>query len=145
MWIQILPPVLLQLLLMEQSYLFIYIYKYLYIIYYYIYGRDSQVAQTVKNLPTRWEPWVQSLGWKDPLEKEMATHSSILAWRTHGQRSLAGYSLWGHRESDTTEHTHVYEIYISICIYGCFCATMTSNLIHEAQNICCQAFYRKSC
>ena len=38
-------------------------------------------AQTVKNLPTIWETWVQSLGWGGPLEEEMATHSSILAWR----------------------------------------------------------------
>ena len=37
------------------------------------------VAQMVKNLPTMQETWVQSLGWEDPLEKEMATHSSILA------------------------------------------------------------------
>ena len=39
------------------------------------------MAQTVKNLPATQETWVQSLGWEDPLEKEMATHSSILAWR----------------------------------------------------------------
>ena len=39
------------------------------------------VAQTVKNLPPMQETWDQSLGWEDPLEKEMATHSSILAWR----------------------------------------------------------------
>ena len=39
------------------------------------------VAQTVKRLPTMQETWVQSLGWEDPLEKEMATHSSILAWK----------------------------------------------------------------
>ena len=39
------------------------------------------VVQTVKNLPSMWETWVQSLGWEDPLEKGMATHSSILAWR----------------------------------------------------------------
>ena len=38
-------------------------------------------AQVVKNLPTMWETWVQSLGWEDPLEEGMATHSSILAWR----------------------------------------------------------------
>ena len=42
----------------------------------------SLVAQTVKNMPTILETWVQSLGWEDPLEKGMATHSSILAWRT---------------------------------------------------------------
>ena len=39
------------------------------------------MAQTVKNLPATWEIQVQSLGWEDPLEEEMATHSSILAWR----------------------------------------------------------------
>ena len=43
--------------------------------------RASLVAQTVKNLPEMWETWVQSLDWEDPLEKGMATHSSILAWR----------------------------------------------------------------
>ena len=41
----------------------------------------SLVAQTVKRLPTMLETWVQSLGWEDPLEKEMAPHSSILAWK----------------------------------------------------------------
>ena len=40
---------------------------------------------------------VQSLGQEDPLEKEMATHSSILPGKLHGQRSLAGYSAWGHQ------------------------------------------------
>ena len=59
----------------------------------------------VKNLPAMWETWVRSLGWEDPLEEGMVTHSSILAWRmnTHGQRSLEGYSLWGRKESDMTE------------------------------------------
>ena len=41
----------------------------------------SLVAQTVKHLPAMWETWVRSLGWEDPLEEGMATHSSILAWR----------------------------------------------------------------
>ena len=45
--------------------------------------------------------WVQSLGWEYPLEEEMATHSSILAWEI--QRSLADYSPWSLRESDMTE------------------------------------------
>ena len=45
-----------------------------------IYG-FSLVAQTVKHLPTMREIWVQSLGWEDLLKKEMATHSSILAWK----------------------------------------------------------------
>ena len=47
--------------------------------------RVSLVAQLVKNLPTMQEIQVQSLGGEDPLEKEMATHSSILAWKTNGQ------------------------------------------------------------
>ena len=59
----------------------------------------------VKRLPTMWETQVQSLGQEDPLEKEMATHSSILE-ESHGQRSLAGYSPWAHKESDTTEQLH---------------------------------------
>ena len=41
----------------------------------------SLVAQTVKNLPAMRETWVRSLGWEDPLQEDMATHSSILAWR----------------------------------------------------------------
>ena len=40
----------------------------------------------VNNLPARWETWVQSLAWEDPLEKGMTTHSSILAWRIHMDR-----------------------------------------------------------
>ena len=43
---------------------------------------EALLAQTVKNPPAMWETWVQSLHWEDPLEKGMATHSSILAWRT---------------------------------------------------------------
>ena len=61
------------------------------------------MAQTVKRLYAMLETWVQSLSREDPLEKEMATHSSTLAWKIHGQRNLVGYSLWGHKESDTTE------------------------------------------
>ena len=50
------------------------------------------------------EAWVGSLGWEDPLEEEMATHSSILAWRISSvQRRLAGYSPWDHKELDATE------------------------------------------
>jgi len=44
-------------------------------------NQASLMAQTIKNLPAVWETWVHSLGWKDPLEEGMATHSSILAWR----------------------------------------------------------------
>ena len=50
-------------------------------IQYYLVAQISLVAQTVKNLPAMRKTWVQSLGWEDLLEKEMATHSSILAWK----------------------------------------------------------------
>ena len=49
--------------------------------YIYLKASTSLVAQTVKYLPAVWETQVRSLGWKDPLEKEMATHSSTLAWK----------------------------------------------------------------
>ena len=73
------------------------------------------MAQTVKNLPAMWEIQVQSLGWEDPLEKEMATHFSILPWRIHGQRTLVGYSPWGHKESVT--HIYIPHICIYICMH----------------------------
>ena len=83
------------------------------------------VAQLVKNLPAKQETWVWSLDQEDPLEKGVATHSSILAWRipltedpaglqsmgsqrlwtwlSDGQGGLACCGSWGHKESDTTE------------------------------------------
>ena len=63
-------------------------------------GRGFPDGSVVKNPPTKQETWVQSLGLEDPLEKEMATYSNILAWEPHGQRSLEGHSPWGHKESD---------------------------------------------
>ena len=62
----------------------------------------SLVPQMVKNLPAMQETRVQSLGWEDPLEMGMTTHSSILAGKLPEQRSLAGYSRWGGKESDMT-------------------------------------------
>jgi len=53
-----------------------------------------------------WETWVQSLGWEDALEKEMATHSSILAWRIPWLEELGGLQSTGREESDTTERLH---------------------------------------
>ena len=57
----------------------------------------------VKNHPAMQETQVWSQGRKDPLEKEITTHSSFLPGKSHGQRSLAGYSPWDHKESDMTE------------------------------------------
>ena len=59
----------------------------------------------VKRLPTMWETWIWSLGWEDPLEKEMATHSSALAWKIPWIEE-PGYSPWGCKESDMTEPLH---------------------------------------
>ena len=62
---------------------------------------EKQVAHMVKNLPAVQEPWVWSLGWEDPLERGMATHSSILAWRIPWTEEPGGlYSPWGLKESD---------------------------------------------
>ena len=63
----------------------------------------STVAQKVKNLPTMKETQVQYLGREDPLEKGMATHFSILAWRIPWTEEPGGLPSWGHKESDTTE------------------------------------------
>ena len=64
----------------------------------------SLVAQRLKRLLGMQETQVQSLGLEDPLDKEMATHSSMLAWRIPWTEELGRlHSPWGHKESDTTE------------------------------------------
>ena len=61
----------------------------------------------VKRLSTMWETWVRALGWEDPLEKEMATHSSTSAWKIPWMEEPgAGYCPWRRKESDTTERLH---------------------------------------
>ena len=69
----------------------------------FLYLRASLVAQRLKCLPAMWETWVRSLGWEDPLEKETATHSSILTWRIPWTEELGGLQSTGCKESDTTE------------------------------------------
>ena len=66
----------------------------------------SLVAQRVKHLPAMQESWVLSLVREDPLEKEMATHCSILAWRILWTEEPGGLQSWGCKESDTTERLH---------------------------------------
>ena len=61
----------------------------------------SLVAQTVKNLPAMWETQVRSLGREDPLEKGIATHSSVLVWRIPWTEEPGG--LWDRKELDLTE------------------------------------------
>ena len=62
----------------------------------------SLVAQTVKKLPAVQETWVPSLGPEDPLEKEMASHSSTLAWRTPWTEEPGGLQPMGSQEVDAT-------------------------------------------
>ena len=59
------------------------------------YSWASLVARLVKNLPAMWETWVGSLGWEDPLEKEMATHSNILAWKISWTQEPGGVQSMG--------------------------------------------------
>ena len=66
------------------------------------YTRASLVAQRLKHLPPLWETWVRSLGREDPLEKEMVTHYSILAWRILWPEKLDGLQSMGLQESDMT-------------------------------------------
>ena len=62
----------------------------------------SLVAQMVKHLPAMRETWVRPLAQEDPLEKEMATHSSILAWKITWTEELGRPQSMGHKESNTT-------------------------------------------
>ena len=76
-------------------------------IYIYICIWTSLVAQIVKSLSTMRETWVRSLGREDSLEKEMAPHSSTLAWKIPWMEEPgAGYCPWGRKESDMTEQLH---------------------------------------
>ena len=61
----------------------------------------SLVAQLVKNLPAVWLTWVRSLGWEDPQENEMVTHSSILAWRIPMDRGAQRATIHGVTKSQT--------------------------------------------
>ena len=73
----------------------------------------SLIAQSVKNLPAVQETWALSLGWEDPLEKEMATHSSILAWKIPwteepgGLQSMGSQKSWNNWATNTSTSTHL--------------------------------------
>ena len=68
------------------------------------------MAQTVKNPPAMWETWIRSLGWEDPLEEGMATHSSILAWRiswTEQPGTLQSMGSQRIEHNRATKHTYI--------------------------------------
>ena len=126
-------PVLLYLCLYICVYIYIYIYIHIYV-YIYIYTHTHRYihtympihiwAQMVKNLPTMQEIWVLSLGQEDPLEKGMATHSSILAWRTpwtdHGITELDTTEQLPHTHTPLSPfppHLHLISIFTSIFIF----------------------------
>ena len=75
--------------------------------------RASLVAQLVKNLPAMQDTWVQSLGWEDLLEKGMATHSSILAWRIPWSEKPGGLQSMGSQRAYSTDH----QIHTSMCTF----------------------------
>ena len=87
-------------------------------------SRTSLVAQMVKRLPTMWETWVWSVGWENPLEKEMATHSSILAWKIpwmeeHGRLQSMGWQRVRYNWATSLTHTYIFRF-----IYSTFKNTM---------------------
>ena len=78
--------------------------------------RASLVTQMVKNLPAMWDTQVWSLGQENPLEKRMATHSSILAWRIPWTEEPG--SPWDHKESDMTEQGTLSHFIYNLCLYN---------------------------
>ena len=87
----------------------------------------SLMAQMVKNPPAMWENWVWSLGWEDPLEKGLATHSSILAWRSQWTEEPGGLQStgmqrvghdWATKHSTTLLERRI-DIFLSFFLFGC--------------------------
>ena len=77
------------------------------------------MAQTVKNLPAMWETWVQFLGWEDPLEKEMATQSGVLAWKIPWTEELGRLQSMGVTKS-WTQLSNFHFHFLSLGLLSCF-------------------------
>ena len=90
----------------------------------------------VKNLPAMWETRVQSLGWKDPLEEVISTHSSILSWRIPKQRSLVGNSPQGRKELGTTKR-----IILFAFTNSCSCMILSTTQFCYPQSLCGELIY----
>ena len=98
-------------------------------------SRASLVAQIVEHLPAMWEIRVRFLGWEDPLEKEMATHSSTLTWKIPWSAEPGRLQFMGHKESDITEKLHFPEprnSYQSLFVEVCECL-----LVDREEGITC--------
>ena len=89
----------------------------------------SLVAQMVKGLPAMRETWVQSLGQNDPLEKEKATHSSILAWKIPRTEEPGGLQSRGvTKESDMTEQLHFLDSFAFLMYFSVFSIFLKMNM-----------------
>ena len=101
---------------------------------------DFPGGSAVETLPVKLETRDWSLGQRDPLEKEMTAHSSILPGKSHGQRRLVGSSPWGCKELDTTEqlstrwavHTSGKGFWWSRCLFGVLCSSFLSQSIFSS-------------
>ena len=82
------------------------------------------------------EGQVQSLGGEDPLEKGMATHSTIIAWNISWTEEPAGSGLWGHKESDTTEHTCIHCVFTYL-LHFLFIFTRNTGSNRAGIFVCC--------
>ena len=107
----------------------------------------SLVVQRIKRLPAMRETWVQSLGWEDPLEKDMATHSSILAWRIPWTEEPDGLqSMESQRDGHdwATSHTHgminIWGITKLFPKVAAQCHILTSNILHMLPHLWLSSF-----
>ena len=111
------------------------------------------MAQTVKNPPAMKKTWVRSLSWEDPLEEGMQPTPVFLYKEFHGQRSLAGYSPWRHKELDMTLRlsTHMKQLaQLSVQLHRCFCLQQQSHFIMQHKGFMCTSCFvtsdiRKAC
>ena len=94
----------------------------------------SLVAQRLKRLPAMRETWVRSLGREDPLEKEIATHSSVLVWRIPWMEEPGELQSTGHKESDMTERLHFHFSSFNLSVW--FTSVQFSSVAQSCPTFC---------